>query len=71
MVVMDILRITPIIADMHESGLYANRHNAGEFETDKQRWFAAAADCGVVGDEGITKCWKLYLKSIFLNTEAA
>ena len=68
---MDILRVTPIIADMHESGLYATKHNRGEFETDKQRWFAAAADCGVIGDEGIAQCWNLYLKSVALTMEAA
>ena len=68
---MDILRVTPIIADMHESGLYATKHNRGEFKTDKQRWFAAAADCGVIGDEGIAQCWNLYLKSVALTMEAA
>lgn len=66
---MDILRVTPIIADMHESGLYATKHSRGEFETDKQRWFAAAADCGIVGDKRIAKCWKLYVKSCFIADE--
>jgi len=66
---MDILRVTPIIADMHESGLFATKHSRGEFETDKQRWFAAAADCGIVGDKRIAKCWKLYVKSCFIADE--
>jgi len=66
---MDILRVTPIIADMHESGLYATKHSRGDFNTDKERWFAAAADCEITGDEGIAKCWKLYVKACFIADE--
>ena len=66
---MDILRVTPIIADMHESGLFATKHSRGDFNTDKERWFAAAADCGITGDEGIAKCWDLYVKSCFIADE--
>ena len=66
---MDILRVTPIIADMHESGLYATKHSRGDFNTDKERWFAAAADCGIVGDKRIAKCWKLYVKACFIADE--
>jgi len=35
------LRITAEITDIHESGEFATRHNKGEFENDKQRWDAA------------------------------
>ena len=66
---MDILRVTPIIADMHESGLFATKHSRGDFNTDKERWFAAAADCGITGDEGIAKCWDLYVESCFIADE--
>tara|TARA_Y100000356_G_scaffold86466_1_gene72141 strand:+ start:97 stop:297 length:201 start_codon:yes stop_codon:yes gene_type:complete len=64
---MDILGITPIIRDMFESGLYVNRHRRGEFANDRERWFTAAFECGIVGDDGIEKCWKLYVKSLYLT----
>jgi len=63
---MNILSITTEIADMHESGLYVVKHRRGDFKTDKERWVAAAADCGMSNEDDVAKCWKLYVKAALI-----
>ena len=63
---MDLLDFTKEIADTFESGLYAVRHREGDFKTGKERWIAAAADCGVSKEKDVALCWKLYVKAAFI-----
>jgi len=67
---MDLLDFTKEVADTFESGLYVVRHRKGEFKTDKERWVAAAADCGVIKEKDVALCWKLYVKAHFISEEA-
>jgi len=67
---MDILTATTEIAEMHESGLYVVKHRRGDFKTDKERWVAAAADCGIINEGDVAKCWKLYVKASFIEEDS-
>jgi len=64
---VDILTATTQIADIHESGLYVVKHRRGDFKTDKERWVAAAADCGITNEDDVAKCWKLYVQASFIE----
>ena len=64
---MNILTATTQIADKHESGLYVVKHRRGDFKTDKERWVAAAADCGITDEDDVARCWKLYVQASFIE----
>ena len=68
---MDLLDFTKEIADTFESGLYVVRHREGDFKTDRERWVAAAADCGVSDEKDVAVCWKLYVRAHHISEEAA